>query len=176
MEVAWPGDYGEIHTKIMRRMKRALEEDTVYPYLGAGARRRLADARALARNTGMLERPVIRIGGSSFVIFPWLGTRAVRTLKRFLIHECSRELRISSVENTNSYYLTFKLSGAGERELTDCMKRLASRDIDPRELAGDNEYPVREKYDANVPQDLLLEAFCRDSLDVKELKEYISQL
>ena len=40
-------------------------------------------------------------------------------------------------------------------------------------LSGVNEWPIREKYDAEAPQDLLREAFCRDSLDVVELKKYI---
>ena len=41
MEVSWPGDYGEIHTRILERMKQVLLEDTVYPYLKPNAAERL---------------------------------------------------------------------------------------------------------------------------------------
>jgi ATP-dependent Lhr-like helicase len=65
MEVSWPGDYGEIHTKILKRMRRVLEEDTVYPYLKPNAAHRLEVARHLARNTGMLEHSIVHLGGYS---------------------------------------------------------------------------------------------------------------
>ena len=177
MEIAWPGDYGEIHTKIMQRMKRVLEEDAVYPYLGPNAIKRLGDARDLAAKTGILDRPVVALGRNSFVMFPWLGTRAVRTLKRFLIHRCSRPLGLSSVENTNSYYLTFRLASGGADDVTEQMKRqLALWPVDAHELVGENEFPVREKFDPDVPQELLREAFCRDCLDVGQLESFVASL
>ncbi|MBQ9545427.1 MAG: DEAD/DEAH box helicase [Clostridia bacterium] len=177
MEIAWPGDYGEIHTKIMRRMKRVLSEDTVYPYLGPNAAKRLSDARDLAAKTGILDKPVIALGKNSFVMFPWLGTRAVRTLKRFLMHRCSQGLRLSSVENTNSYYLTFKLADGGAEDVRKEMKRqIALKKVDPHELVGINEFPVKEKFDPDVPQELLREAFCRDCLDVGQLIDFVASL
>ena len=54
MEISWPGDYGEVHTRILERMKKVLEEDTEYPYLKRNALERLKTARNVARNTGML--------------------------------------------------------------------------------------------------------------------------
>lgn len=41
MEVSWPGDYGEIHTRILERMRQVLCEDTLYPYLKPMAAQRL---------------------------------------------------------------------------------------------------------------------------------------
>ena len=75
MEVSWPGDYGEIHTRIVERMKKVLQEDTVYPYLKPNAQKRLEIARHVARNTGMTEHSLIHLGGYSWCLFPWLGTR-----------------------------------------------------------------------------------------------------
>mgnify|MGYP007005502156 CR=1 FL=1 len=81
MDVSWPGDYGEIHTKILERMKKVLTEETVYPYRKLQAVERLTAARTVARNTGLCERPVLRLGGLSYCFFPWLGTRPFRTLR-----------------------------------------------------------------------------------------------
>ena len=84
MEVSWPGDYGEIHTKILERMRRVLAEDTIYPYLKPNAAHRLEVARHLARNTGMLEHSLVHLGGYSWCLFPWLGTRSFRTLRKYI--------------------------------------------------------------------------------------------
>ena len=50
MEVSWPGDYGEIHTKILKRMRKVLQEDTVYPYLLPNAAHRLDVAKMCIRD------------------------------------------------------------------------------------------------------------------------------
>ena len=63
MEISWPGDYREIHTRMLERMKQGLEEDTVYPYLKKNARKRLDVARRVARNTGMLKKSIVHLGG-----------------------------------------------------------------------------------------------------------------
>ncbi|MBR6921369.1 MAG: DEAD/DEAH box helicase, partial [Clostridia bacterium] len=79
MEISWPGDYGEINTRILQRMRKVLSEDTVYPYLKPNAAKRLAVARHIAKNTGMLSHSVISLGGMTYCMFPWLGTRSFRT-------------------------------------------------------------------------------------------------
>lgn len=175
MEVAWPGDYGEIHTKILRRMKRVLEEDTVYPYLGKNARKRLEQARHLAANTGMLQNPVVHLGGNSYVLFPWLGTRSLRTLKRFLKSRCSHALGLSAVENSNCYYITLKMAHGNAASLMATMQEIVEREgeINPWDLVSETEYPLEEKYDRNVPQKLLLEAFCKDRLNPAEVAAWI---
>ena len=60
MEVSWPGDYGEVHTRIAERMRQVLREDTVYPYLKPNAQKRLEVARHVARNTGLTEHSLDR--------------------------------------------------------------------------------------------------------------------
>ena len=42
MQIEWPGDYGEIHTKILEMMRKVLSDDREYPYLKPNAAERLA--------------------------------------------------------------------------------------------------------------------------------------
>lgn len=84
MEISWPGDYGEINTRILKRMRQVLAEETVYPYLKENARQRLEVARRLAANTGMLQHSMVHLGGYSWCLFPWLGTRSFRTLRKYI--------------------------------------------------------------------------------------------
>ncbi len=97
MDVAWPGDSGEIHTRVLERMRKVLTEDTVYPYLKPSAAKRLEEARLLARQTGFAKRPLICLGGNRYCLFPWLGTRAIRTLKRLLVY-FANELDLTDVQ------------------------------------------------------------------------------
>ncbi len=172
MEVSWPGKYGEIHTKILERMKQVLEEDTVYPYLKDNARYRLEKARHTARNTGMLEHTTVHLGGFNYCMFPWLGTRSFRTLKRML-SIIAPEFAISGIESGGSCYITFRMERGNmralEERLASAFAALKSTDM----LVSQKELPVFEKYDEYVPAELLRSAFARDRLDLGEIKSRI---
>lgn len=163
MEISWPGDFGEIHTKILERMKRALMEDTVYPYLKDNARARLDVARHVARNTGMHKHSLIHLGGYSWCLFPWLGTRAFRTLRR-LLKKHAKQLGISGIEFEGCYYITFKMESGGDFALISELCRIAEQGIDCQSLVEAGELPVFEKYDDYVPGDLLRQAYATDRL------------
>ena len=175
MEVSWPGDYGEIHTRILERMKRVLEEDTVYPYLKENARHRLDVARHLARNTGMLRRSVVHLGGYSYCIFPWLGTRSFRTLRKYIALN-AKEFKISNVEFEGCYFISMKME-CDEREF---VWRLAERardfGIDCDALVGGTEMPVFEKYDEYIPGELLRRAYSADRLRADEAERRLQEI
>ena len=175
MEVSWPGDYGEVHTKIVRRMKQVLEEDTVYPYLKPNAQKRLEVARHVARNTGMLSHSLVHLGGYSWCLFPWLGTRSFRTVRR-LIKRLSPRFRISGVEYEGCYYITFKMSDGNDYELARALAAEAEEGIDREALVGSTEIPVFEKYDDYVPLDLLRHAYATDKLESDDTERRLCEL
>ncbi len=164
MEVSWPGDYGEVHTRILRRMKQVLEEDTVYPYLKPNAQKRLEVARHVARNTGMLSHSLVHLGGYSWCLFPWLGTRSFRTVRRVL-KKLTGRFRISGVEYEGCYYITFKMSDGNDYELARALAAEAENGIDRELLVGTGEVPVFEKYDDYIPLPLLQKAYAIDKLE-----------
>jgi len=168
MEISWPGDYGEINTRILKRMRRVLEEDTVYPYLKPNAQKRLDTARHLARNTGMLKHSLVSLGGYTYCLFPWLGTRSFRTLRRFL-QKNAGFYGMSGIEYEGCCYIVFKLEGKdpaglarGLAETVRCSGML------PEELVSPSENPVFEKYDGYLPASLLRRAYAADKLNTVE--------
>ena len=176
MEIAWPGDFGEIHTKILDRMKKVLEEDTVYPYLKPNAAERLENARRVARNTGMLTRPVVSLGGYTRCIFPWLGTRSFRTLRKYIAKN-ARSFGISGIEFEGCYYICFKM----ERDDSRLMSMLADTvrndgGIDCRALVENGEIPIFDKYDNYIPADLLRKAYSADRLRSDEAEARIFEM
>ena len=175
MEVSWPGDYGEVHTRIVERMRRVLQEDTVYPYLKPNAQKRLEVARHVARNTGMTEHSLVHLGGYSWCLFPWLGTRSFRTVRRLLKTETAR-FGLNGIEYEGCYFISFKMTKGNDYELIRALADRASRGIDVEALVGSAEIPVQEKYDDYIPADLLRHAYAVDRLDPREAEQRVLEI
>ena len=170
MEVSWPGDGGEIHTRLIEKMREILFSGKDYPFLGENARARLENARKVARNARMDENLVVFLGGQSYVLFPWLGTRAFRTARR-LMQKYSAELGIFDIQSEGCVYITFKAKDGG-RALAERISEIITRDgIDASELVFDNEFPVFDKYDEYLPGELLRDAYAVDRLCPEEVRE-----
>jgi ATP-dependent Lhr-like helicase len=176
MEVSWPGDFGEIHTKILKRMRRILEEDTVYPYLGPNAARRIEVARRVARNTGMLTHSLVSLGGYTYCLFPWLGTRSFRTLRKFISRN-GGACKVSNLEFEGCYYITFRMERGNDYDLVSHLAEIARTDgIDCLSLVSGGETPLFEKYDEHVPGDLLRKAYAADRLRADEAEARLQEI
>jgi len=176
MEVSWPGDFGEVHTRIVERMRQVLVEDTVYPYLKPNAQKRLETARHVARNTGMLTHSMVRLGGYSWCLFPWLGTRSFRAIRK-LIAKHAAAFGISGIEYEGCYFITFKMSRGNDYELISTLAEEIRRcGTDPKTLVGIGEAPVFEKYDDYVPSELLRCAYATDKLNAEEADRRILEI
>ncbi len=176
MEISWPGQGGEIHTKIMERMKQVLCEDTVYPYLKPNAKQRLETARRVARNAGLSNRSLLYLGGYTWCLFPWLGTRSFRTLKK-MIGTVAAEFGISGLDFEGCNYLTFRMERGSEQELLIRLNQLfGDPSVSPMHLVSPKELPVFEKYDPYIPGDLLRHAYSVDRLNLPEAKKRIADI
>lgn len=168
MEVSWPGEYGEIHTRILERMRGVLREDIEYPYLKGNAKKRLEIARRVAKNTGLTERSMIPLGGYTWCLFPWLGTRSFRTLRK-MISGVSEELGILGMDYESCNYMIFRMERGNDRTLVDTLTRAYCRkQISPMSLVSPKELPIFEKYDPHIPAELLRHAYSVDRLDLAE--------
>lgn len=169
MEVSWPGDSGEIHTRLLEKMREILLGEEQYAYLLPNAAARLATTRRVARATGMDKSLLLSIGGSSWVLFPWLGTRAFRTLKRYLRREAGR-LGISDIQSEGCCYLTFKGKGDLRNGFLRAIGDDLSRDgIDTTEMLAAGETPMFDKFDEYIPADLLKKGYIADRLSPEEV-------
>ena len=172
MKISWPGDSGEIHTKLLLAMRQVLLSDKKYPYLGENAAQRLENARMVAENAGMDKRTVIFLGGQSYVFFPWLGTRSFRTM-RSLMMKYSDELGISDIQVQGCCYITFKAKekSAGEG-LLRALDNIIERDgLDTACLVSKQHSLALDKYDEYIPVELLSEAYAADRLLADEIVE-----
>lgn len=176
MEVSWPGDYGEIHTKILERMKRVLEEDTQYPYLKENAQHRLNSARILAKNTELTKRAIVSLGGITKCWFPWLGTRSFRTLVRYLKVNTTR-LGISNISYDSCNYISFRLDKGTEQSFVNMIREdVRLNGIQCDKLVFSSETPIIDKYDPYIPSELLKKAYSVDRLRADEVEARILSL
>ena len=112
---------------------------------------------------------LLSLGGYSWCLFPWLGTRSFRTLRKFL-QRCGGEFRISNLEFEGCYYMTFRMERGNDYELISALDRIAStQGIDCEALVQTGELPVFEKYDEYVPGELLRRAYAADRLRADEV-------
>ena len=170
---AYFGDVaGDIHTRILERMREVLIEQKSYPYLMRHAVCRLADARMAFQNAGMGNRPLISLGGKMWVLFPWLGSYAFLTLERFLKIRCGERLGLKGLHPCRPYYLHFTMQ-VGEEDFYRIISEEADKEFDPMELVYPKEVPVFEKYDPYIPEELVRRGFAFGILDVEGMKERI---
>ena len=177
MKISWPGDSGFIHTRILEKMREILESDEDYPYLLTAAKERLSKARTLAKNTGFCKRSILNIGGNSFVFFPWLGTKSFQTMKRVLQRNLAQPLGLHDIQSGGCYYITFKTDRANAKEILSALHEMNEKgEPSLLSLVGKTEYPVFDKYDACLPQDMLINAYAENRLNLPELRYRISTL
>lgn len=165
---------GDVHTKILERMREVLAEQKTYPYLMQHALGRLSEARDTALHSGMLDEPLVCLGGEMWCLFPWLGSYAFLALERFLKLRCAQELKLSGMDSSRPYFIQFKMK-AGKEEFFRVVKQAAKEPIDPMELLYPKEEPLFEKYDEFLPMELVRKSFAYGVLDVEGMLKRIAQ-
>ena len=163
---------GDIHTHVLERMRRVLEERCGYPYLMRNAQGRLALARRAALGARMATEPLVNLGEDTWCLFPWLGSYAFLALERLLKIKCAKQLGLKGLDSSRPYFIQFRMA-AGPREFFSVVCREAWADFDPIELLYPGELPLFEKYDEFVPPELVRKGFAEGVLDVAGMRERV---
>ena len=172
---AYFGDVaGDIHTRILERMKEVLNEETVYRYLMKHAICRLDSARQTAHKADITHHPIVNLGGKMWALFPWLGSYAFLALERFLKIRCGDRLKIKGVNPSRPYFIQFTME-ADEKDFYQIVTEEAEIPFDPMELVYPKEVPVFEKYDEYVPDSLIRKGFAYGILDIEGMLQRVRE-
>lgn len=180
---------GDINTHILERMKRVLEEHEAYPYLMGNARARLAQARHVAQNAGIVgspeaaanrragtfsrgKSPLINLGGDTWALFPWLGSYAFLALERLLKIKCAAELGLKGLDPSRPYFMQFRMK-ADPQTFFEVVAAEAEDQFDPIDLVYPGEVPYFDKYDEFLPQELVRKGFAEGVLDIEGMRERV---
>lgn len=167
---------GDINTHVLERMKRALEEHDVYPYLLGNARARLAQARHVAANAGVAgreSRPLINLGGDTWALFPWLGSYAFLALERLLKIKCADELGLKGLDPSRPYFMQFRMK-TDEETFYQVVAAEAEANFAPIDLVYPGEVPYFDKYDEMLPAELVRKGFAEGVLDIEGMRERVT--
>ena len=163
---------GDLHTKILTRMHRVLQEDRQYPYLMKNAVARLEQARFTAAHSGAAEKPLINLGGNMWCLLPWVGTYTFLTMERFLKIKCADRLGLRNLDSARPFFIQFTMK-ADESAFFRVLAEEIRKPIDPMELVYPKELPLFDKYDEYLPEELVKKGFALGVLDVDGLREKI---
>ena len=170
----WNSSGGNIHTKIVQRMRQVLLEDDQYPYLRPNALKLLQDVRCFANETDILELSVIPQSNKSFLLCPWVGTKELRTIEALLNHGLKNALQIHSVQN-RQYFLQI----TSDLPLDNFVQRAKKLDIikdNPDDVLPKGKTPKVDKYDTMVPDELLRKAYLYNEMDVVEAIQILKKV
>ena len=163
---------GDLHTKILTRMRRVLQEDRQYPYLMKNAVARLEQARFTAAHSGAAEKPLINLGGNMWCLLPWVGTYTFLTMERFLKIKCADRLGLRNLDSARPFFIQFTMK-ADESAFFRVLAEEIRKPIDPMELVYPKELPFFDKYDEYLPEELVKKGFAFGVLDVDGLREKV---
>ena len=173
---AYFGDVpGDIHPKILARMRKVLSEDTMYPYLMKNARARLTQVRDTCNIAGLPQKQLINLGGKMWCLFPWTGSYSFLALERLLRIKCAKRLNLRGFNSARPYFMEFAMDASAE-EFFQILGEEAARDFDPLDLLYPKEVPVFDKYDEYLPDDLVRKEFAQSILDIKEMRRCVAQM
>ena len=163
---------GDLHTKILTRMRRVLQEDRQYPYLMKNAVARLEQARFTAAHSGAAGKTLINLGGSMWCLLPWVGTYTFLTMERFLKIKCADRLGLRNLDSARPFFIQFTMK-ADEETFFRVLSEEIRKPIDPMELVYPKELPLFDKYDEYLPEELVKKGFALGVLDVDGLREKV---
>ena len=161
---------GDLHTKILRRMRQVLLEERSYPYLMKNAVARLEQARFTAQQSGAAKEMLINLGGNMWCLLPWVGTYTFLAMERFLKIKCGDRLGLRNLDTARPYYMQFTMK-VGKEEFFRVVREEIQKPIDPMELVYPKELPLFDKYDEYLPEELVRKGFALGVLDLEGLKE-----
>ena len=163
---------GDLHTKILTRMRQVLQEDRQYPYLMKNAVARLEQARFTAAHSGAADKTLINLGGNMWCLLPWVGTYTFLTMERFLKIKCADRLGLRNLDSARPFFIQFTMK-ADESAFFRVLAEEIRKPIDPMELVYPKELPLFDKYDEYLPEELVKKGFALGVLDVDGLRERV---
>jgi len=158
------GASGEIHTRVMQEMKTVLMDNDEPAYLDPDSKTLLRAARQTACIVRLDSTDVV-FGRQSIQWFPWVGTRAMRTLSLI-----ARSAKIA--HETDLLSITYQLSSP--EEFRAHLREITKAQPDAIALARLMPNKAVEKFDDFAPEQLLDEANARSRLNVLEACEACS--
>ena len=161
-----------LHTKVVRRMREVLREDTDYRYPAPSAMERLQEFRRTARAADCFDRLIVPLTENVYGVFPWLGTGALLAL--------SYALKSFGIDNElyRGYELPIFLlidPSVSLDALQDALYRCAFDALDKYDFPVEESACIAGKFNEHIPPELLRLQYIEDILDVEDMQVHLKE-
>ncbi len=168
-DVAWDTTtIGDVHTKVLHKMREIITGEGAYGYLTERAAARLTEIRQAIRQTeafpGGLQTDIFSISPNRFGICPWLGTRALNALSYSLRH---KKIRLLTPEPDWVYLIA---ETDDPRIILDALKEIKTGQVAAEELPIPETLPNMGKYGPYVPRNLARKQYIDRYIDMDEMR------
>lgn len=180
--VDWDVDFtAELHTVLVRKLRQVLLQDQLYPYLSESCRDRLTEIRYLARNSGILQRPVTQLSAKKFAIFPWIGTRQLYTLHYVLLQlGIPNRLPWHTAVYLEVSFRQLPAEAATDPEapisyLAQQLRLIPQLQLTPDRLPLPETAVIDHKFNEYIPPELLRKEYIADFLDLPGMQRDLAE-
>ncbi len=148
---------GDLHTKILEKMRQVLREKKQYPYLMKHAVARLEQARCTALHSGVAETPLIHLGATwVLVALGWNvylpGHGAISE------NQVCRPSWPTEFDSARPYFMQFTMKVDEDTFFRTLFEEIQSL-WTPELLVYPKELPLFDKYDEYLPESLVRKGF-----------------
>ena len=167
----WDGT-GEVmeHTMVLKKMKDIITSDAYFPYLGEGAKKRLAEIRLVAKGAGLSDKEIFEISPNTFGVALWLGTRALNSVD-FLLNKLLPERKFAE-----SYWPFLIVKNVTKEELINALKYIRENEVTENDYIVPKDARPMGKYNDYIPDNLLKKQYIDRYTDINEMKKEIFKL
>ena len=156
------------HTKVLKKMRDVLVSSDSYGYLSASAAARLEEIRATVRMVGVFQKTsqpdIVNVSPNRYLIFPWLGTRALNALKLKLAEKGFEVLGNDSTD------VMLMVAADNPGAIEKALNAFKTDSTDQNLLKIPDDIPNFGKYSDCVPPALAKKQFLDDWVDFDELR------
>ena len=158
----WLGQGGDIHPKVVEKMKEILCSHIVIPYFQPQAQNRLDAARQLAAQIDLQNGQLVATGPDTACLFPWLGTKQFKTMVLYI--ESAWAANVTIVGSQIPYWIELRCVG-GVEVLAPLLREIVWSSLDKGSLVDPDEPLELQKFDPFIPQPLLYKGYLADQID-----------
>lgn len=156
------GNGGEIHDRVVSKMKEILGSPASYPYMDSVAVSLLADARQAYADLKLDMQSIIPYGNGA-LIFPWVGTKKLQTL---MLAFLARNFEAASFGHS------IEIQNVGPTGTEAFLQELATGNTPTGEaIAARLAKPNIAKFDHHLSSDLMTKVTLAERLDVGALSD-----
>ncbi|MGN0649929.1 MAG: DEAD/DEAH box helicase [Oscillospiraceae bacterium] len=158
-----------VHTKVMKKIKELLCDDTEYAFLDESAKKRLKEIRMQMRQATLsASGSVVPISDTLFAVFPFVGTRAAMALV-YALRQKGLDASLYA-----SHYIPVCIevrTDMGIAELCAALDLIKAEGADKYTFNIPENCEISGKYNEFIPRELLIKQYIEDYLDTEDMQK-----